>query len=278
MTLTMLVVLLCVGGACALVTPDGWRARMMLRRGRGAAPVGSWRAGAGSDSASRTPSRVGPVVMGAVDGLGRAIRSRASRRPDPAADRRLGVAVAVAVVVVLVGGLLVAVPFAGAAWAAPVFRSRSRRRAHERRIRSVLPDVVDLFRLAVGSGLSVHQTVDVVAARAPAPVDAVLEEVRRRVGLGARLGDALDALDQLGDPALPLAAALRSSARYGAPLGVALERAAADARVLRRRRAEEEARRLPIQLLFPLVVCVLPAFGLLAVVPLVLASLHSLQL
>jgi hypothetical protein len=48
--------------------------------------------------------------------------------------------------------------------------------------------------------------------------------------------------------------------------------------VLRRRRAEEDARRLPVQLLFPLVLCVLPAFGLLAVVPLLLASLQSLQL
>ena len=77
---------------------------------------------------------------------------------------------------------------------------------------------------------------------------------------------------------LPLASALRGAARYGAPLGASLERVAVDARILRRRRAEEDARRLPVQLLFPLVLCVLPAFGLLAVVPLLLASLRSLQL
>ena len=105
-----------------------------------------------------------------------------------------------------------------------------------------------------------------------------LDEVLRRATLGERLGDALSALDALGDPALPLAAALRGAARHGAPLTDALERVAVDARVLRRRRAEEDARRLPVQLLFPLVLCVLPAFGLLAVVPLLLASLRSLQL
>ena len=173
---------------------------------------------------------------------------------------------------------VVAVPAAALTWAVPATRARARRLARDREVRTALPDTVDLFRLAVGAGLSVHQAVDAVAHHAPAPVAATLAEARRRVDLGERLGDALEVLDDLGDPALALTAALRGAARYGSPLGAALERVAADARVLRRRRAEEDARRLPVQLLFPLVLCVLPAFGLLAVVPLLLASLQSLQL
>jgi tight adherence protein C len=192
--------------------------------------------------------------------------------------RRRGIAALVALVAAVVVSPVVAVPAAALAWAVPAVRSRSRRLTREREVRSALPDTVDLFRLAVGAGLSVHQAVDAVALHAPAPVDATLAEARRRVVLGVRLGDALEVLDDLGDPALALAAALRGAARYGSPLGAALERVAADARVLRRRRAEEDARRLPEQLLFPLVLCVLPAFGLLAVVPLLLASLQSLQL
>ena len=39
----------------------------------------------------------------------------------------------------------------------------------------------------------------------------------------------------------------------------------AEARLLRRRASEVAARRLPVQLLFPLVLCTLPAFALLAV-------------
>ncbi|HEY6531039.1 MAG TPA: type II secretion system F family protein [Acidimicrobiales bacterium] len=209
---------------------------------------------------------------------GRVVRTWARRGPDPAADLRLGSALGAAVVVAVLISPVLALPVAGGIWAVPSLRARNRSRLEERRIRGAVPDVVDLFRLAVGAGLSLHQAVDVVAVRAPAPVGAALEEVRRRVGLGARLGDAFDALDHLGDPVHPLAAALRGSARYGAPLGAALERVAVDARVLRRRRAEEDARRLPVQLLVPLVICILPAFGLLAVVPLLLASLRSLQL
>jgi hypothetical protein len=209
---------------------------------------------------------------------GRRLRGLTGRPPDPGADRRAGAAASVAVVAAVVMSPVVAVPAAVLTWAVPAARARSRRLARDREVRTALPDTVDLFRLAVGAGLSVHQAVDAVARHAPAPVDAALAEARRRVELGERLGDALEVLDDLGDPALALNAALRGAARYGSPLGAALERVAADARVLRRRRAEEDARRLPVQLLFPLVLCVLPAFGLLAVVPLLLASLQSLQI
>ena len=69
-----------------------------------------------------------------------------------------------------------------------------------------------------------------------------------------------------------------ASERYGAPLGAGLERLADEVRRDRRRRAEEAARRIPVKLLFPLVGCVLPAFALLTVAPLVAGALGSLRL
>jgi tight adherence protein C len=53
---------------------------------------------------------------------------------------------------------------------------------------------------------------------------------------------------------------------------------ATDVRADRRRRAEEAARRVPVKLLFPLVLCVLPAFALLTVAPLLAGALGSLRL
>jgi len=258
----------------ALVAPRGWLARASLRRRRG--PL--------SRPDRLAPPRPGPTGVSVrslprtLGALGGSLRRRLGRRPDPMADRRVGATLVAAVAVaVLVGPLLVPV-VVGGGWASGRITRRSARLRHERAVRTTLPDAVDLFRVAVGAGLSVHQAVDVVAVRAPDPVGATLREARRRVSLGVRLGDALDALDELGDPAAPLAAGLRGAARYGTPLGPSLERVGADARVLRRRRAEEDARRLPVQLLFPLVLCVLPAFGLLAVVPLLVASVGSLSL
>ena len=45
----------------------------------------------------------------------------------------------------------------------------------------------------------------------------------------------------------------------------------------RRRQAEEAARTLPIKLCFPLVCCVLPAFVLLTIAPLVAGAVRSLH-
>jgi tight adherence protein C len=163
------------------------------------------------------------------------------------------------------------------AFFAPVVRHRAvvARTSMQRQV--AVPELVDLFRLAVGAGLSVHQVVTVVVPHAPSAFGPALDDVQRRVSLGARLGDALDALDELGEPIRPLVAALRAAAFDGVALGPALDRVAADARVQRRRAAEISARRLPVQLLFPLVLCVLPAFGLLAVVPLVVAAVGALR-
>jgi Flp pilus assembly protein TadB len=218
-----------------------------------------------------------PVVSAtaAVRRLGRAARRLARRRGDPAADLRVGAAlVGGASTAVVLGPWFGCVVAVGVATVLLVVERRAPARRDED-VRDVLPDVVDLFRLAAGAGLSVHQSVAVVTPAVPDPVGEALREVGRQVGLGVRLGDALSALDVLGDAARPLASALTGAARYGAPLAVALDRVAVDARLLRRRRAEERARRLPVQLLFPLVMCVLPAFVLLAVVPLLAGSFPS---
>jgi tight adherence protein C len=118
-----------------------------------------------------------------------------------------------------------------------------------------------------------------VARRAPpawAPsLGALVDQIER----GQRVGDALDALpDALGEPARPLVRVLAGAERYGTPLLPGLDRLAVDARLDRRRRAEEAARRVPVKLLFPLVLCVLPAFGMLTVAPLLAGALESLRL
>ncbi len=92
----------------------------------------------------------------------------------------------------------------------------------------------------------------------------------------AAVRDALvDALSPLGERALSLGHALADHLRYGVPLGPGLERMGSELRLDRRRRAEQDARRVPVRLLAPLVACVLPAFALLTVVPLLAASLRA---
>ena len=83
--------------------------------------------------------------------------------------------------------------------------------------------------------------------------------------------------DEVGDEARTFAEALATSERYGLPLGPVLDRLVDDARAHRRHQAEQAARRLPVTMAFPLVVCTLPSFVLLAVVPAVMGALVALR-
>jgi tight adherence protein C len=140
-------------------------------------------------------------------------------------------------------------------------------------------DVIDLFVLALGAGLNLQLALAAVARRAPPAWAAALADVVDQVERGLRVGDALDALPlTLGEPSRPIVRVLAGAERYGTPLLPALDRLAVDARHDRRRRAEEAARRVPVKLLFPLVLCVLPAFGLLTVAPLLAGALQALRL
>ena len=82
---------------------------------------------------------------------------------------------------------------------------------------------------------------------------------------------------RVGSPIRPLCSALLGSERYGLPLTATLEALSVEARLARQRDAELRSRRLPVLLIFPLVVCVLPAFALLTVVPLLGGGLSSLS-
>jgi hypothetical protein len=169
-----------------------------------------------------------------------------------------------------------AAPAALVAWGAPVVRARRSRRHREAQVVAEAPDLVELFRLAIGAGLTVHLAVGAVTSRARGVTGRALAQVPGRVAVGERLADALEKVADCGDGIRPLVTALVASERYGVALGPSLERVALEARLVRRRNAEEAARRLPVLQLFPLVLCILPAFGLLTVVPLLMGSLPRL--
>jgi tight adherence protein C len=207
-----------------------------------------------------------------------AVAERVLRRPVPVPlAGRAGAAALVAALSLplapplgLVGGVAV--------FAVPLVRARRARRRHEAAVRRSLPEVADLFVVAVGAGLTVHLAVAAVARRAAGPVADALRRVVEEVALGRRLADALaEVPDRVGENTRPLVAALVAAERYGGPLLDRLARLAEEARADGRRRAEEAARRVPVTLLFPLVFCTLPAFALLTVAPMLAGGLRSLR-
>ncbi|MBK9180243.1 MAG: type II secretion system F family protein [Acidimicrobiales bacterium] len=236
-------------------------------------------AGRGVPRASRVPDRLAASAATLLARPGGALRRMLRRPRDPAADRRLGAALAAGVLAGLLAGPAVGGGAAGAVLVWPILASRRAARRRRAALVEVLPDTVDLLVLAVGAGLTVSLAVRAVAIRAPGGLGVELRRVAHEVDLGRRLADALDELPaRLGEEVRPLTAALVASERYGVPLAAGLERLAGEVRRDRRRRAEESIRKVPVKLLFPLVCCTLPAFALLTVAPLLAGSLRSLRL
>ena len=232
-------------------------------------PVPSRRPPSARPRPRRSPAlRVGTTVL------------RRCGRPDPSPllAERVGLALLAAGALVLLRPVA-AIPAALVGWALPVLRARRQVRDRQAAIDAGLPEVVDLLLLATSAGLGLRQAVAAVAARAEGPLAAVLARAVADTDQGRRLADALDDVPQrAGEITRPLVGVLLASERYGAPIGPGLERLADEVRADTRRRAEAAARRVPVKLLFPLILCILPAFGLLTVAPLIASAMQALRL
>jgi hypothetical protein len=151
-----------------------------------------------------------------------------------------------------------------------VARALARRQLHD------LPMLLEVLGVAIGAGctplLALGQSRRWVPDSCGPPIDGVL----RAGELGAAFPVALDRGFGSVPAFAPLVDALGATDRLGVAVGPELARVAVECRETQRRVAEQRARSMSIRLLFPLVFLVLPAFGLLTVVPVLFAGLHRL--
>lgn len=229
---------------------------------------------------ARVPTPAGPTdLTGAPPVAGHADCGGMPATPShqrPRSRRRVALAMVGGAVIAGISPVLV-LPAALGAWAVARQRALRAQRQIDHEVRVALPDAVDLLLLCCGAGLSLPLAHPQVADRVPGRLGAALRTAATAAGGGHPRADALaDALGALGDRAAGVGDVLVDHLRYGAPLLPGLERLSAELRLDRRRHAEESARRVPVQLLGPLIACTLPAFAVLTVVPLVAASLHAL--
>ena len=142
---------------------------------------------------------------------------------------------------------------------------------------AALPDAIDIFILLVHGGLTPRLAVERLVDAAPPITRPAFAEVVHRTRRGETFADALAALNtHFGTSAIALVDLVAASSRYGLPMADVLTQLSVETRATRRRLDEAAARALPVKLSFPLVLCTLPSFVLLAIAPAVLAALSSL--
>ena len=215
-------------------------------------------------------------LRGALSTLGWRLSRGAVEPEDEALAGAAALVTAVAAVALgPTGGLLALLAAVGAV----VARRRSRRRQRVLKVDRHLPEVIDLLGLVVGAGRPTVSALSDIGPRVPEPFRSELLAVVRRTAAGESFVDSVRRLrDSLGPSVSPVVHAVTAAEIDGTPLRPALIRAADEAHRRRRVRAQEAARRVPVLMLFPLVFCVLPAFCLLTVVPLLVGTISDLGL
>ena len=186
--------------------------------------------------------------------------------------------VAVAVFVGGAAGLVVA-PAAGAATWLLIERSEPTAVRRDRdRARRDLPHVVGLLADALGSGQAPVEALTTVTTALPGPASSRLAaQTLPRLRLGV---DPVQVWSDLSaDPALgPLGRALARAHRAGAPVVPAIERLTDELARSARAEVEDRARAVGVRAAVPLGLCLLPAFVLVGIVPVVAGLLTSLGL
>lgn len=174
-------------------------------------------------------------------------------------------------------GLTLAAAVGGVVW----WRSRrwegSAARKHRARLEAELPLVVDLMTAALAAGAAPTTALSLVAEAVDPAMGEELRSWTTRLALGAdpvAVWAAMGRHPQLGR----LGATLRRSAESGAPVADALLRLSEELRAGRRAAVEERVRQVEVRAAVPLGVCLLPAFVLVGVVPLVAGSVTGLVL
>ena len=159
-------------------------------------------------------------------------------------------------VFVILGGVLGSI--------VPAYYIKRQVRIRQNAIGTELAGALDLLVVCVEAGLGLNEAIRTVGSESERQKQFIgreLAQVSGEISAGKSMGEALRSLAERTavDEMKPLAATLIQSEQLGTQIGPTL-RASADAmRNSRRLKAEENAQKLSIKILFPLVLLVLPA-------------------
>ena len=158
------------------------------------------------------------------------------------------------------GSFLLLLLLTGGCAFVPDFVLSSRADARQREIERALADALDQITVCVEAGLAFEAAVARVA-ESKGPLAMELGRLLQDIQIGIPRQRAFDNLLARTDvPDLrAFVHAMNHAERYGIPMAQVLRVQASEMRSKRRQRAEERAMKMPVKLVFPVVLCILPA-------------------
>jgi tight adherence protein C len=157
--------------------------------------------------------------------------------------------------------LLLLAALAGVGGYVPLLWLRSKARQRQRVILKSLPDAIDLLTTSVEAGMGIDAALGQVAEKVKGPISTEIRRVLRDIAVGSTRRAALEQFARR--TALPdvqqFVNAVVQAEQMGVSLGHVIRVQADQLRMRRRQRAEQQAYKAPVKMVFPLVFFIFPA-------------------
>jgi tight adherence protein C len=147
------------------------------------------------------------------------------------------------------------------------------------RMRRELPDALDLLSITVEAGLAFDAALAQVARNTTGPVAEEFFRVLQEMQIGLGRTEALRALgDRANLPELRgFVTAMVQADAFGVPIANVLKVQARELRIKRSQRAEEQAQKVPVKILFPLIFCILPTLFVIVIGPAAISIIRNFK-
>ena len=136
-------------------------------------------------------------------------------------------------------------------------------------IRKGLADALDMLTVCVEAGQGFDAAILQVARSVEGPIAGEFARVLSEMQIGKSRGDAFVALGErsTAPEVKNFVSALVQADRLGLPIAAVLREQTKEMRVVRRQRAEEQAQKVTVKILFPLLLCIFPAVFIVIIGP-----------
>ncbi|MFN8232086.1 MAG: type II secretion system F family protein [Actinomycetota bacterium] len=140
-------------------------------------------------------------------------------------------------------------------------------RQHE--ILSTLSDTLDLLTISVEAGLSLNAAIAQVVQNVPGTLSSEFARMLQEIQLGVPRSEAFRHLAERTDveELNAFALAMIQADVFGVSIASVLRTQAQQLRIKRRQRAEARAQQTPVKIVFPLILCILPALFVVIIGP-----------
>jgi len=177
------------------------------------------------------------------------------------------------------GNVMLSVLFGAFGFFLPYVRLNSTAQIRQKRVRSGLPDLLDLLYISVEAGLGFDTALKKSADKMPGPLSDEIKKALDDIAKGRDRQDALKGIIRRTgvDDINTFITAVIQSEILGTNIASMLRTQSTVMRQKRRQRAEEAAMKIPIKMLFPLIFFMFPALFVVILGPAVISIIENMS-